>query len=100
VPQVEQELLTRPEYLSSPLVFSGVRVTRFLVLCVMFCRSFFVLLFFFLLAIVLSVLRFTDSEYPFGLFKLFFININLIKRTSSDDNYRSRIRINGIFRHL
>jgi hypothetical protein len=30
-----------------PSVFSGVRVTRSLVLCVMFCRSLFVLLFFF-----------------------------------------------------
>ena len=26
----------------------------------------------FLLAIVLSVLRFTDYDYPFGIFKLFF----------------------------
>jgi hypothetical protein len=32
----------------------------------MFCNSLFVLL-----AIVLSVLRFTDSDYPFGIFKLF-----------------------------
>ena len=31
----------------SPLVFSGVRVARSLVLCVMFCRSLFILLFFF-----------------------------------------------------
>ena len=40
---VEQELLTLPEHLSSPPVFSGVRVTRSLVLCVMFvdcCLSF------------------------------------------------------------
>ena len=37
------------------LVFSGVRVTRFLVLCVVFCRSLFFFLFFF----------FTDSDYPF-----------------------------------
>jgi len=36
VPLVEQELLTLPEHLSSPLVFSGVRVTRSLVLCVCF----------------------------------------------------------------
>ena len=37
----------------------------------MFCRSLFVLLYFFL-AIVLSVLlRYTDSDYPFGIFKLF-----------------------------
>jgi hypothetical protein len=37
-----------------------VRVARSLVFCVVFCRLFF------LLAIVLSVLRFPDSEYPFG----------------------------------
>jgi hypothetical protein len=58
-------------HLSSPTFFSGVRVTRSLVLydCV-FCRSLFVL---FLLAIMLSVLlRYTDSDYPFGIFKLFF----------------------------
>jgi hypothetical protein len=58
---VEQEPLTLPEYLGSSPVFSEVRVIRSLVLCVMFCRSLFVL---FLLAIVLSVLlRFTDSDY-------------------------------------
>jgi hypothetical protein len=62
VPLVEQELLTMTEHLSSPSVFSGVRVTRSLVLCVVFCRSLFVV---FLLAIVLSVLlRSTDSVYP------------------------------------
>ena len=33
---VEQELLTLPEHMSSPLVFSGVRVTRSLVLYVCF----------------------------------------------------------------
>jgi hypothetical protein len=40
---VEQELLTLPEHLSSPPVFSGVRVTRSLVLYVYFvdrCLSF------------------------------------------------------------
>jgi hypothetical protein len=40
---VKQELLTLPEYLSSPPVFSEVRVTRSLVLCVCFvdhCLSF------------------------------------------------------------
>ena len=44
VPLVVQELLTLPEHLSSPPVFSGVRVTRSLVLCVCFvdrCLSFF-----------------------------------------------------------
>jgi hypothetical protein len=41
---VEQELSTLPEQLSLSPVFSGVRVTRSLVLCVMLCRSLFVLL--------------------------------------------------------
>jgi hypothetical protein len=43
VPLVEQELLTLTEHLSSPLVSSGVRVTRSLVLSVCFvdrCLSF------------------------------------------------------------
>ena len=44
---VEQELLTLPDHQSSPPVFSGFRVTRSLVSCVMFCRSLFVLLSFF-----------------------------------------------------
>jgi hypothetical protein len=52
VPLVKQELLTLPENMSSPPVFSGVRVARSLVFCVVFCRSLFVLLPFFYLAIV------------------------------------------------
>jgi len=43
VPLVEQELLTLPEHMSSPLVFSGVRVTRSSDICVCFvdrCLSF------------------------------------------------------------
>jgi len=65
-PLVVQELPTLPEHLSAPPVFNGVRVNH--VMC-LFCRSFFVL---FILYIVLSVLRFTDFYYPFGIFKLFF----------------------------
>jgi hypothetical protein len=69
---LELELLTLPEHLSSPPVFSGVRVTRSLVSCVCFvdrCLSFCI----FSLAIVLSVFLSytTDSDYPFGIFKLF-----------------------------
>ena len=57
---------------SSLPVFSGVRVTRSFLFCVMFCRSLFFLFVLFLLAIVLSVLlRFTDSNYNFSIFKLF-----------------------------
>jgi len=48
-------------------VFSGVDVSRSLVFCVVFCRSLFVLL-----ATMFSVLlRFTASDYPFNIFKLF-----------------------------
>jgi hypothetical protein len=40
----------------------------------MFCRPLFVLLYFFFLAIVFSVLlRYTDSDYLFGIFKLFLL---------------------------
>jgi hypothetical protein len=78
VPLVEQELLTFPEHLSSSPVFSEFRVTRFLVLyvcfvdrCLSFCTYF--------LAIVLSVLlRYTDSDCPFGNFKLFFWTVDSV----------------------
>jgi hypothetical protein len=50
---------------------SGVhpRDSQSLVFCVMFCGQFFSL--FFLLTIIWYVLRFTASDYPFGIFKLF-----------------------------
>ena len=47
LPLVEPELPTLPEHMSSPAVFRGVRVIRFLVLWCMFCRSLFVLLYIF-----------------------------------------------------
>ena len=66
---VEQELFTFPEYLRSPPDFSGVRVTRSLVLYVCFvdrCLSFFFwslcCVFFFDIRILIT---------PFGIFKLF-----------------------------
>ena len=59
----------------APEFTHGLRVTRSLVLCVMLCRSLFVLLsFFFLPMCCLSFFdRYTDSDYPFGIFKLFFV---------------------------
>ena len=69
VPHVDQELLPLPHHPGSPPVFSEVHVARLLVFCIVFCGSMFVL---FLLAIVLSVLPFTISDYLFGIFKLFF----------------------------
>ena len=46
MPIVEGELLILPEHLRSLQVFSGVRVTRSLVLCIVFCGSLFVLFLF------------------------------------------------------
>jgi hypothetical protein len=66
---VEQELPTLPEHLSSLPVFSGIYVARSLASHVMFvfhCLSICP----FLLVIVLFVLRFTASDYPFGILDL------------------------------
>jgi hypothetical protein len=64
---VEQELLTFTEHMSSPPVFSGVHVTRSLVLCVYFVDR--------CLLLVLSVLhRFTILDTPCGIFKLFLVS--------------------------
>jgi len=52
--------------------FKGFRVTRSLVLCLCFVDRCLSLCTFFALSIVLSVLlRYTDSDCPFGIFKLF-----------------------------
>jgi hypothetical protein len=65
-------MLTLPEHLSLLPIFSGVRVALSLVLCACFVDRYLSFCAFFLFAIVLSVLRrFTDSHYPFGIFKLF-----------------------------
>ena len=71
---VEKELALTNHLHSYP-VFCIVRVAQSLVFCVAFCRS---LIIFFRLSIVLSVLlRFTTSDYPFGMFNLFSMTINL-----------------------
>ena len=76
---VEQELPTLPVHLSSPLVFSGVRVTPSLVLCAIVCP--FVL---FLLSIVLSVLfQLMDSEFPFWYLQTLLASPLLVNKTIS-----------------
>jgi hypothetical protein len=81
VPIVKQQLLTFLELLSSLPVISVVRVTRSLVLYVCFIYRGWSFCSFFLLAIVLSVLRrYMDSDYSFGIFKLFLQLKNLIER--------------------
>ena len=69
-----------PEF--TPVFVLVVRVFESLALCVVFYRSLFVLLSFFFFVfcscvIVLSVLRFTISDYPLGIFKLFFLALNM-----------------------
>jgi hypothetical protein len=71
-PQVEQELLTLPKHMSSIPVFSGVRVTRSLVLYVCFadrCLSF--CTFSFGHCVVCSSIYVSDC--PFGIFKFFLL---------------------------
>ena len=90
---VEHELPTLPEQLSSPPVFSGVRVTRSLVLYVCFvdrCLSFCV----FLLAIVLSVLLsfghcVVCSSVFWPLCCVFFFNIRILNNPLVSSNSSS-----------
>jgi len=68
----DMESFTLLQHMRPSPDFSGVCVARSAVFCVVFCRSLFVPLSFFLLTIVVSVLlRFVDSDYLFGIFKLF-----------------------------
>ena len=79
---VEQELLTFSDHLSThPIFLWGSCYPIFSFMCVL-CRSLFVAFVHFLLAMLLSaLLRFTDSDYLFGIFKLFLqkyhINMNV-----------------------
>jgi hypothetical protein len=72
MPLVVEGLLTILEHLCSYPVFSGVHVTRSLVLCVCFVDRcpFFHSLF------VLFVLPFTNYDDPFGIFQFFLFNLS------------------------
>ena len=73
VPYVEQDLLTLPEHLRSPLDFGGVRVAYFLVFYVVSCVLFFVCLSFSFLVMALSVyFRFMSLTVPLVLSSLFY----------------------------
>ena len=66
-------IMSRPLHVEKTCknLFSGVRGARSFVFCAMLCRSLFVLLSLF----VCVLLRFTASNYPFGIFKLLGPNI-------------------------
>ena len=73
MPHVEQDLLTLPAHLRSPLVFGGVRVVYSLVFYVVSCVLLFVCLSFSLLAMALSVyFRSTSLLVPLVSFQIFF----------------------------
>ena len=61
-----------------PIVWTLILLYAIISFMCMFCRSLFVLSYFFFLVIVLSVLQFTDSDYPFDIFK-HFLSIRYIK---------------------
>ena len=65
MPQVEQDMLTLPEHLISPLVFGGVRVTQTLVLFVLSCVYAIICLFVFVLFFIQGVVR-LFSIYAFA----------------------------------
>jgi hypothetical protein len=69
---MEKELLALPEHQSSPPMFSGVRVARSLIFCVVLCRSLHVMLSFFIW-----------SLYYLSFFDLLLLSISLVSSTFS-----------------
>ena len=76
--QVEQELLTLPEHLSSPSLFSGVHVPWSLVFCVVFWRLLFVFSPFSFGHYVPYPSLIRDSYYPFVIFRLLAIVFSIL----------------------
>jgi len=70
-PDVDIHRLLSIVFLVAYLCFNGVRVTRSLVLCVMFCRSLFVL-FSFVPCVVYLSSNYGFWSFIFGIIKLFF----------------------------
>ena len=78
MPHVEQDLLTLPEHLRSPLVFGGVRVVYSLVFYVVSCVLLFFCLSFSFLAMVLSVyFRFMSLTVPLVSFVSLLCSVSL-----------------------
>jgi hypothetical protein len=76
ISRVEQELLSLN---SAPDFTRGFSGARSLVFCVLFCRSLFGLLSCFLVAFLLSILPFTESDCCLGIFKLFSFDFVLVR---------------------
>ena len=78
VPHVEQDLLTLPAHLRSPLVFGGVCVSYSLVFYVVSCVLLFVCLSFSFLAMVLCLFSIYEFDCPSGIFRPSFIHFNIL----------------------
>ena len=82
VPLVEQELLTPPVHPSSPPILVDFMLLYLLYVCfVDRCLSFCTFSF------DHSVpLRYTDSDYPFGIFKLFLLSVSVSSKEKKPSN--------------
>jgi len=86
---VEQELLTLPEHLSSPLVFSGVHVAQSLVFYVEFCRSLHMFFFFLSLCCLsffdlrLLIAHLVSSNFSYRVHTVFFFLKLMLKFSSA-----------------
>ena len=95
VPLVEEELLTLPEHLSLPLIYTGFPehlslpliytgfpVAKSLAFCVVLCRLFFFLLVLFCFLVYSVLLPIMASDDPFCIFRLSFFTILSITKYS------------------
>lgn len=64
VPRVEQELISLPEHLSTPPVFSEYVFLNLCVFCVLFCRCLFV---YFLLSVILPCTTLVSSKFSLSI---------------------------------
>ena len=90
MPNVEQELLTLPEHLRSPLVFSGVPVGRSFVFCIIFWRLLFVpLSFFFWPLYYLSFFNIRHVWLPLWYLQTFLIDRFFVEQVEEPTIYLS-----------
>jgi hypothetical protein len=102
VPHVGRELLTLPYHLRSPPVFSRVRVSRSLIFCVIvvcpfpFCHCIVCPSSIYGIWLPLWYLRFTVSDYLFGIFNLFLNDITTRTSVVHTPHYSYKLFISFI----
>jgi len=95
---VEPELLTVPEHLNSPPVFSGLRNTRYLFFCAVFCSTLFVLVSF-LFGLLHCLSEFVSLKIVSKCFGYFFGNSNWVY-VLGNNTFRLSIFTSSIILHL